>query len=670
VQVFVFFLLAFISAGYLVRGIYLRCRYVKLGRPDMRDDHPGQRWKNFFTNIILQRKVWNYPFFALCHIFVVSGFLILLIGMPNMVAEGLFNAYIPYIGDNYGYQSVKDVFNMLIIVGVLGMLARRLIKKPQWLKNNFTAFAKLGLIFSIVLSEIFFHGARHAWGQGIPLLKATPLVIAVSQVFAGSNAENTYVYMMVLWWLHFLAVFAFCFLIPNSSHLHLVFAPFNAYWYTLAPKGALRKIPGDGKSFNANTLEGLTWKQLFDAYTCVKCGRCNGRCPAQLSGEDLKPKGLNARLRKHIEIRAPKLLKKKTEAQIDAEAAATKSKAKKGKKAGNSKSQNKLVKEAYDEKYIWSCTTCGACTEVCPVSTEHLAKMIDLRRHLVLAEGDISAEMERFFAGIAEQGNPWGRSRQGVPAWAAELGVPAILKKPGTEYLYYAGCAAAFEPTAQKTAAAFVRILQAAKVDFGMLGNLDWCCGETARRLGNEGLFEKAARFNIDTWRKLGIKKIITTCPHCFNTLKNEYPQFGGEFEVIHHADFLTGLLREGKFRAGKAFAKTVTFHDPCYLGRYNDLFRQPRAVLQAVPAVQLREMPRTGKESFCCGAGGGRIWTMPTPENPITGNRFKEAVATGVEVIGTACPYCKKVFAEAAGSAGVKIEVLDIVEIFAESVE
>lgn len=666
-MVYIFFLMALISVGYFFFAIFRRYRFTQLGKPENRYDRPVERWKYFFTDVIGQKKVRRYPLFGLFHFFIMAGFVILLIGIPNMVAEGLFSTYIHHLGDNDIFLFLKDIFDALIIIGVLGAVARRFIGKPDWLKNNFAVFGKLGLILIIVLTEVLFHGARFALGEDLNLIKAAPLAFTVSQIFANISEITIQKSMTILWWTHFLTIFSLCFIVPNSTHLHLLFASLNAYWHTLAPKGALSKISNSGKQgevFGANKMEDFTWKQLFDAYSCVKCGRCNGQCPAQLSGEKLKPKALSARLRKHIEKRAPLLMKKKNSLAISKQAAGAKMT--KDKKSGGGNAKNNLAGEVFDQEFIWGCTTCGSCQQACPVSVEHVSKLIDMRRYLVLTAGNIDDEVKQVFDRITGHGNPWGNSRRDGPVWAKELSIPAIHENPQAEYLYYAGCAAAFDETAQQTAAAFAKILKAAKVNFAVLGTEEWCCGETARRMGNELLYEKTVNNNISTWNKLGIKKIITTCPHCFNTLKNEYPQYGGRFAVTHHADFLAGLLEEGKLKANKPFAKSVSFHDPCYLGRYNDLFSLPRDVLQAVPDVRLREMPRSHENSFCCGAGGGRIWTTPTANNLITGNRIKEAISTGAEVIGTACPLCKMVFSEAVKLQGSDIKVLDIAEILA----
>jgi Fe-S oxidoreductase/nitrate reductase gamma subunit len=666
--------MALTSVGYFLYGIFRRYRFTQLGRQENRHNRPGERWKYFFTNVVAQRKVREYPIFGLFHFFIMFGFLILLVGMPNMVKEGLFNTNIHYLGDNYSFLFVKDICNALIIIGVLGAATRRTVRKPEWLKNGVADFVKLGLILTIVLTEVGFHGVRFALGQDLNLITAAPLAFASSQFFVNINEITLYKVMPIFWWTHFLAVFSLCFIIPNSSHLHLVFAPFNAYWHTLAPKGALSKIQQDGKRkavFGANHMEDFTWKQLFDAYSCVKCGRCNGQCPGQLSGEPLKPRAINGRLRKHIEKRAPLLIKGKTAMAITKQEIGTQTIVDKAdKKAKGDKFKNNLAGGLFEQEFIWGCTTCGGCLEACPVSIEHIPKLIDMRRYLVLTAGNISDGIKQVFAGIAVHGNPWGYSHKDDPGWAKELSIPTVKDNPKADYLYYAGCAATFDAKTQKTAAAFVKLLKAANVNFAVLGSSEWCCGETARRMGNEFLFEKTVDDNIATWNKLGIKKIITTCPHCFNTLKNEYPQYGGRFEVIHHADFLASLLQEGKLLANKSFAKVVVFHDPCYLGRYNDSFSPPRDVIKAIPEAQLVEMPRTRQRSFCCGAGGGRIWTTPTANNLITGNRIKEAIATGAEVIGTACPFCKIVFTEAVKLEGSNdnIKVLDIAEILESS--
>ncbi len=665
--VIIFFLMMIISVGYFLYEVTLRYRFTKLGRQDNRYDRPWERWKYFFANVIMQKKVREHPLFGLFHLFITFGFLILLVGMPNMITEGLFNTSIHHVWDNFCYLLLKDIFVALIVVGVSGALMRRIFRKPEWLKNNIEAFTILGLILVIALTEVFFHGTRFASGEDLALIKASPLALASSKLFINLNQGAIHKSMTILWWTHFLAVFSLCFMVPRSKHLHLVFAPFNVYWHTLAPKGALNKIQVNGKQgeiFGVNRMEDFTWKQLFDAYSCSKCGRCNEQCPAILSGEALKPKALSGRLRKHIEKRAPLLMKKKKLSGIVKPAA----KKQKDKNSGAGKSKNNLAGEVFEPEFIWSCTTCGACMEVCPVSIEHTSKIIDLRRYLILTEGNLRGDLKQIFDGIAEHGNPWGYSRQDVPGWAKELAVPTIYENPEAEYLYYAGCAAAFDETAQKTAAALVKILKAAGVNFAVLGSSDWCCGDTPRRMGNEFLFEKTVHKNISTWNKLGIKKIITTCPHCFNTLQNEYPQYGGEYEIIPHAVFLAGLLREGKLPLNKGFAQAVSYHDPCYLGRYNDLFSFPREVLQAVSGVRLIEMPRSQKNAFCCGAGGGRIWTLPVSSNLIAQNRVKEAISTEAEVIGTGCPFCKMIFSEAIELEGSnkQMQVLDIAEIVA----
>jgi Fe-S oxidoreductase len=402
-------------------------------------------------------------------------------------------------------------------------------------------------------------------------------------------------------------------------------------------------------------MEDFTWKQLFDAYACARCGRCNDQCPAFRSGEPCKPKPLQGRLRKHIDERAPLLIKQRA-----AGSAANLS------ETARDILDKELVGDVYKRDYIWSCAACGGCEEACPVSSEHISKLVDMRRYLVLNGGKIPEAAKRAFTNIKQQGNPWGAERGVGNDWIRELGAPTLAEHPGAEYLYFVGCAGSFDESARKSVLAFMKILEAAKIDFAVLGRDERCCGETARRMGNEALFQESAARNISLWNALGVKKIITACPHCYNTLKNEYPQFGGVYEPVHHSVLLGELVRQGALRPQPQPGRIVTYHDPCYLGRFNGCYDQPREALRAVPDLQLLEMSRSRVQSFCCGAGGGRFWTKPLDENLICDQRTREALDTGAGVIGTACPYCKTIMEAELRLQGWqdRMLVLDIAEI------
>ncbi|NPV74477.1 MAG: (Fe-S)-binding protein [Pelotomaculum sp.] len=586
----------------------------------------------------------------------------MLAGMPNMIAEGLYRARIPHVGDNPAYLLLKDLFIAFVITGIAGSLVRRTVRKPDWLKNTPAAFVILLLILVVVTTEVLFHGSQFALGEGADFAGAAPLAYASSRLFAGMSEGALLTARALFWWIHFLAVFSLFFIIPRSKHLHMVFAPFNIYWRSLEPKGSLKKIRLEGenaKIYGAGKLEDFTWKQLFEAYACVKCGRCDGACPAHQSGEPVKPKRFNGRLRNHMEKVAPALLRRKAgKAAVQKDAVDSISyKTKKGVTKKN------IIGDVYEEEFIWSCSTCGACLEACPVSVEHTARLFDLRRYIVSSGGNVPEKARQAMACVENCGNPWGISRQADCGLPGGLQAPVQAGVPGAQYLYFMGCAASFDETAGRAAAAFINILQKAGVSFAVLGRDEWCCGETVRRMGNEHLFQEIAKKNVSLFNRLNVRNILTTCSHCFNTLKNEYPQFGGRYQVTPHTVFLADLLREGKVKPNKSIDKTITCHDSCYLGRYNGFYSEQREILKSIPGVRLVEMPRSGKKSFCCGAGGGRFWMKSKTDNLIGRNRAKEAIATGAEVICTACPYCLAVLSEQVELEG-SIKTLDIAEI------
>lgn len=654
-----FFSLLAGSVFYFIYKVYRRLCYIRLGRPACHADRPLDRLKYFAANVLGQKKIRRYTAFGLCHAFIMYGFIILLPGIPNMAAERLFSAGIPFIENSALYLFIKDLFIVLVMIGVTGCLLRRTIKKPEWLKNNFEAVAILLLIFTIVSTEALYYGTSLAMGLDAGTFWPAPLARALSGLFFYKQAAVKLAASSVFWWTHFLAIFSLCLIIPNSKHMHMLFAPFNVYWHSLEHRGAIKPAALDGtagKKAGANKMEDFTWKQISEAYTCVKCGRCNDQCPAHQSGEPVKPKPLQGRFRKHVEERAPLLLKQKTghyARQVASEQA-------------QEILKKKIIGGVYKKDFIWGCAMCGGCEEACPVSIEHTPKIIAMRRHLVLAKNDYPDEIRDFFSSVELHGNPWGAARDERNSRLTNSGVNVITQNNAAEYLFFAGCAASYEPGAARAAAALSNIMKKAGVSFATLGADEWCCGETARRLGNEALFQQIAQSNIKKWNELGVRKIITSCAHCYNTLKNEYPQFGGNWEVIHHTVLLAGLLKEGRLKFNKNNNVTITYHDPCYLGRYNDIWREPREILRALPGVRLAEMQRSKNESFCCGAGGGRFWTKPVEENLVAANRMRQVSDTGASVLGTACPYCKLLLEDMAACQGTgeSIQILDIAEI------
>lgn len=677
----IFFFLAILSSGYFICEVYRRYRYAKFGRPENRSDHPYERWAFFCTHVLLQKKIRDYPFFGLFHGFIVWGFFVLLLSSFDMAIAVLLHARIPLLGNNPGYLFSRDTFVALVIVGVIGSSLRRIVKKPKWLHNSPSVFVILILILIIVTTEILFYATQNALGENV-FSRSAWFANIISRLLVNLNGNIGHTVAEIFWWVHFLAIFAFFFIIPRSKHLHLVFAPFNTYLHSQEHKGALTPIPLDGENeevYGVNKLEDFTWKQLLDALSCAKCGRCSDLCPAQQSGELIKPKKINGRLRKHIEQKGPLLLKYR---KWQSETAGKSGMAKRPwyenlSPMAISEServilQKKMVGDIFEEEFIWGCTTCGGCVQACPVSIEHTAKIIDMRRYLVSGKRNIAPEIMQLFEGIENEGNPSGirRNRNIDDAWTRELEIPTLAEKPDAEYLYFVGCSASYDASAQKAAIAFAKILKRTGVDFAILDEA-WCCGEAARRLGNEHLFQTTAKKNIASWRAFGIKKIITTCSHCFNTLKNEYSQFGGNYEVIPHSAFLAMLLQNGQLTPVKGQNITVTYHDSCYLGRYNGFYAEPREILKAIPGVHFVEMAQTKERSFCCGAGGGRFWTRDS-ENKMSVNRAKEAVAAGANVVCTTCPYCLIVLKEGMQQIEYAQEIItmDIAEILESSLE
>jgi len=423
---------------------------------------------------------------------------------------------------------------------------------------------------------------------------------------------------------------------------------------SLTPKGALKPIDLEkAETFGAAKITNFTWKQLLDCYSCVICGKCQDVCPAYASGKPLNPKKLIQDLKEHLFEVGPKLLKVK------------------GKVEASSANPNiALVGNAVTEDELWDCTTCRACQEVCPVSVEHIDKIIDLRRNLVLEQASIPETAEGALRSIEDRGHPWRGTTLTRTDWAQGLDIKTLAEDSDIDILYWVGCTEALEERSMRIAQAMAKLLKLAGIKFGVLGSDESCCGEPARRLGNEYLFQMQAEKNIELLKGYNVRKIVTACPHCFNTLKNEYPQFGGNFEVIHHTEFIADLLKEGKLRIIKGSGGVVVYHDPCYLGRYNDIYEPPRQVLNSVPDITLVEAERNRERGFCCGGGGGRMWLEESVGRRISELRIEQVIETKAQIVATACPFCLQMFDDAikAKEAEEWLKVTDIAELVAES--
>ncbi len=665
-KIFIFFVLMLASFGLSISMIYKKYQNTLHAKPENRLDRPGDRWTYFLANVVGQDKVLQDRISGIAHVFLMWGFVVLGFGAVNLAVEGLFHVPIPFIGDNTIFVFMKDLFLVLVYIGVIGAVLRRTILKPERMENSIEAFVILGLVCVIVTGDLLYSGASFALGEKADIRSASFFGNYVSSFLKGMAPDGLIALAIGAWWAHFLAMFTFAVLIPGSKHLHLVFAPFNAFWHTLRPKGSLTKVDFEDESaetFGVNKMEEYTWKQLFDTYTCVRCGRCTEGCPAFQTGKPLDPRALHVDLRTHVEEKAPLLDRIK----------AAGDKAPEFTEKEQEILDKPIVDGVFSEEFIWSCTTCRACEQACPVSNEHIQKIVDLRRYMVMTEAKMPEDVQRTLNCYKQSGNPWKLPRNARGEWMKDLDVPAWSED--AEYLVYVGCEGAYDDRAKKVSEALVKVLKAAGVKFGVLGNDEPCCGETIRRMGNEFEFQPIAEGNVEMLKELGVKKIITLCPHCFNSIKNDYPDFGGDFEVIHHSEFLGQLVKAGKIKSIGSFGATVVYHDACYLGRHNDVYDAPRDVLNSIPDLKLVEMDRTRKNAFCCGAGGGRNWMeehVGNGQQRINEVRTKEAIETGADVIATACPYCLTMMFDGtkAHNAEDKVRTLDIAEIFALSLE
>ena len=552
------------------------------------------------------------------------------------------------------YAWVMDIISPIVVLAALWAIIRRYIVKPPRLQGEQTleALVSLAAIMIIPVSHLFKLATSIALGQPPAGLGAAlpPVSSALSNLFGNSSLASVQAANTAFFWVHWLIVLLLLGLIAYSRHLHMVASLFNIFFRSPLPKGSLRTIDLETvETFGAARITDLTWKQVLDLYSCVVCGQCQDACPATASGKPLNPKKLIQDLKEHLLEAGPELLKAK----------------------GNNPSKM-LAGEVITQDEIWACTTCRACDEVCPLYIEHIDKIVDLRRSLVLEQASIPDSAEQALRNIEARGHPWLGATASRTDWAQGLDISILAEDSDVDLLFWVGCTGALEERSMKVTRSVAKILKLSGVKFGILGTKESCCGEPARRLGNEYLFQMQAEKNIKILNSHNIKKIITSCPHCYNTIKNEYPEFGGKFKVIHHTEFIADLFNEGKLKLKRATAGLTTYHDPCYLGRYNNIYKPPRQILKNLPDTRLVEMENRGKRSFCCGGGGGHMWLEENIGHRISEMRIEQAVETKAQTIATACPFCLQMFDDAIKAKGFEesLKATDIAELVAAAME
>lgn len=659
----VLFLAVFaVFVGFFVRRAAYLLALVRVGRVSAgRTSEVPVRASREVTGVLFQSKLWLRPIPGLMHLFLFWGFLVLL---PTIVMSflGAMSPHwsIPWLAEQGWFALLVDLFALGTLVGVTIAFAIRLGLRPVRFVGSYLQVAYNILLFegSIVLTLFIWHGARIALGINEAPTAWSPISTWVGGLMAGLPGLELIERGIV--WVHAVLILAFLVYIPYTKHLHTLVAPINVYFGRTRSRGRLEPlefdnpdVPEDQIRFGAGTIKDLTWKQMVDGMACTECGRCQDVCPAFATGKDLSPKLVVMGIRDQLYREGHGLL-----ASLKPVADGLTSPAWDG---------QPLVPTAVLDATVWDCVTCGACVRECPVGIEHIDHIIDLRRSLVMVEARFPAPGAQMLRDLERTSNPWGGGPDERVDWTEGLDVRIL--EPGDvapAVLFWVGCAPAYDERARVAARSTAKLLAEAKVDFAVLGARECCTGDPARRMGDEYTFQALAKTNIETFGEAGITKIVTTCPHCFNTLANEYKDFGGHYEVVHHTQLLAELVREGRLRP-QAGSESITYHDSCYLARHNDVRSEPRELVAAVGTSL--EMARREERTFCCGAGGAHMW-LEERGNQINEERAREAVATGATTLAVACPFCTVMLDDGMQAVGGSLVVKDVATLLVEAVE
>jgi Fe-S oxidoreductase len=631
--------------------------------PEVRWDGPGRRLGRLAAMGFGQTRMlageWK-P--GLMHAAIFLGFMALLVRKLNLIAMGYDPLAVIPGAPGAIYAAVKELVEVAVLAAVLYAFWRRLVLKPRRLEPNREALLVLSLILVIVVTDFLVDGfrfVRFAADAGIAHERHfAPVGSALAAAFAGLSPESLALGLHASYWTQMVTVFAFLVLLPAGEHFHIVTALPAVF---LARETPLNRVPSvdlealmaddapDDMKVGAKTAADLVWKDAFDAFTCTECGRCKDSCPTFLTGKPLAQKWVNDALKHH--------LLEHREAIV----------------AGRGSQLPPLVGTAIAEETLWACTTCGYCERSCPIGLEHLGRFYRLRQHQVMMEGAFPPELKAVFDAYESQSNPWGLPAEARGDWAKGLGVPVLesaQQAAGLEWVFYVGSAQSFDARAQKAARAFVKVLEAAKVRFAILGAREGSTGECVRRAGNEMLFQSLAGTLVATLAQLGVTRIVTCDPHAFNSLRNEYPDFGGRYEVLHHTQLIDRLIAEGRLAPRRAFAG-VLYHEPCYLARHNGEYEAPRRVIAAISRDTPPEFALARDKAMCCGAGGGRMWMEERTGTRINALRARQALERAPQVVATACPYCATMLRDGLADAGREdVATRDIAELVAEALE
>ncbi len=629
---------------------YRRLSLVALGAGGDRFGNPGARVAAALQYAFGQKRVLSRPF-GVNHAVIFWAFIILVVANGEFVLHGILPGISLSVLPPVMYGALAFVFDLVSLLALLAVViaaVRRAVAPPYEGARTGEAFAILGMIVLLMLAFFGMHGAEIALGNETAA-GSMPVSRCFAALFSGFDATTLQLIDTVSWWSHAFVLLAFMNYLPYSKHMHILTAIPNCFLRGLEkPNTQPREEFVEGKRFGVGDVDDFTWKDLLDSFSCTECGRCQNACPAALTGKPLNPRLVVHAIKSNLLANAA-VLKKKERPQLPLIGVAGEG--------------------ASSEEAIWSCTSCGACMEACPVLIEQMPKIVKMRRHLVEMEARFPVELINLFENIEGRSNPWGIAPSERSKWSSQMEVKPF-EAGKTEYLFYVGCAGAFDSRSKQVTVALATILDAAGVSWGILGRDEKCCGDSLRRLGNEFAFDKLARENVQLFQERGVTRVITHCPHCFSTLKNDYRQYGLELEVIHHSELINQLLKEGRLKPNREVTDlgTILFHDSCYLGRHNDIYQAPREVLATVTGRAPAEFARNLNGSFCCGAGGGRMWLEEQSGTRINRERATEALLAKPDTVCVSCPFCMTMFGDALKDEGEdRIKVKDIAEVVAE---